>query len=291
MSGRRTVEEGERPPKPVLSRRRWLIGCGGLLAAGAAVGALCDDRWDLQTSRLEVPIRGLGKELDGFTIAHLTDLHRGPYVPVSFIERAVQAANDTRPDLAVLTGDYISRSTEFMPSCAAALSKLKAPYGRVAVLGNHEYWTDAEEVARQLADAAGLQVLRNESIFIFDGDAAVTIAGLDDPVTGHQDFDATLRRDPEDIPVVLLAHQPDIIEEAARRKIALVLAGHTHGGQVVVPGYGPPFANSRYGRRFAAGLKHFEGTAIYTNRGVGMAVLPVRLNCPPEIALITLRSA
>ena len=291
MSDRSTARETVSQEGGRLTRRRWLIGCGGLAAAGVVAGVACNDRWDLQTSRIEVLLKGLGKELDGFTIAHLTDLHRGRYVPASFIDRAVQAANGTQPDLVVLTGDYITHSTQFMRSCAEPLAKLQAPYGRLAVLGNHDYWTDADEVTRELTDTSGLQVLKNESVLIFNGEAALAVAGLDDPVTGHDDFDAAFGRIEADIPVVLLAHQPDIIEEAARRKAALVLAGHTHGGQVVIPGFGPPVANSRYGRRFVAGLKHLGDTAIYTSRGVGMAVLPVRLNCPPEVALITLRSA
>jgi len=284
--------KGQDPPqKPKMSRRRWLIGCGGVAAAGLVAGVACEDRWDLKTSRIEVKLRGLGKELDGFTIGHLTDLHRGSYIPASFVARAVKTANALEPDLITITGDFVTRSARFVVSCAQALKELSAPYGKVAVLGNHDYWTDAEEVTRELTDTADVQVLKNRSILIVQGDSALTIAGLDDPVTGHDDFDATLANAPGDVPVVLLAHQPDIIEEAARRKIGLVLAGHTHGGQIVIPGLGPPVVNSRYGRRYASGLNHLANTAVYTNRGVGMAVLPVRLNCPPEVALITLRTA
>lgn len=276
--------------RPKLTRRRWLIGCGGAAVAGLAAGIACDDRWDLQTSRIEVELGGLGREFDGFTIGHLTDLHRGRYIPTSFIERAVKAANALKPDLFVLTGDYISRSARFMHSCALALKELSAPCGKVAVLGNHDYWTDADEVTRELTETAGVQVLKNQSILITQGRSALTIAGLDDSVTGHDDFDATLTGAPGAVPIVLLAHKPDIIEEAARRKIALVLAGHTHGGQIVIPGYGPPVVPSHC-RSYASGIKRVDGTTMYVNRGVGMAILPIRLNCPPEVALITLRSA
>jgi predicted MPP superfamily phosphohydrolase len=283
-------EDKAAPAGRTLTRRRLLVGGGGLLAAGAAGGVACNDRFDLKTSRVEVPIEGLGRELDGFTIAHLTDLHRGVYISAAFLDKAVAAANAARPDLVVLTGDYITRSTEFMRSCAESLRELEAPYGRLAVLGNHDYWTNAAEVTRELEETAGLQVLKNRPILIFSGAAALAIAGLDDPVTLNHDFDAALHGIAADIPVVLLAHMPDIIEEAAHRKVALLLAGHTHGGQIVIPGFGAPVPNSRYGRRYVAGLNRFEGTAVYTNRGVGMAVLPVRFNCPPEVALITLRA-
>lgn len=251
----------------------------------------CDDRWDLKTSRLELRLKGLGRKLDGFKIVHLTDLHRGPLVPESFIEYVVERANDLQPDLTVLTGDYVSRSSYHMSSCAQCLSKLSAPFGVVAVLGNHDYWTDAKEVTRRLKEMAQIRVLRNQAIYIFVEDAALSIAGLDDPVTAHDDIEQTLAGTPSDVPTVLLAHTPDIIEKAAENHVELVLAGHTHGGQIAVPGFGPVIANSRYGRRYASGLKRLGGTAIYTNRGVGMAVLPIRINCPPEVALITLRSA
>ena len=276
--------------KPKLTRRRWLIGCGGAAVAGLAAGIACDDRWDLHTSRIEVKLAGLGKDLDGFTIGHLTDLHRGTYIPASFLERAVKTANALKPDLFVLTGDYVTRSTRFMNSCALALKELSAPCGKVAVLGNHDYWTGADEVTRELTETAGVQVLKNRSILITQRHAALTVAGLDDPVTGHDDLEATLTTAPGSIPVVLLAHAPDIMKDAARRKVALVLAGHTHGGQIVIPGYGPPVVPSHC-RGYASGLKHLDGTTMYVNRGVGMAILPVRLNCPPEIALITLRAA
>jgi predicted MPP superfamily phosphohydrolase len=174
-------------------------------------------------------------------------------------------------------------------SCAQALAKLSAPHGKLAVLGNHDYWVDAEGVSRALTETAGFQVLRNESATLMVGESVLTVVGLDDPYTHHGDFAQAMSGIPGGSPTVLLAHDPDIIEQAAARGISLVLAGHTHGGQVVVPGLGPPIPNSRYGQRYVSGLNHCRATAIYTNRGIGMVLVPLRIACPPEVAVIALR--
>jgi predicted MPP superfamily phosphohydrolase len=176
-----------------------------------------------------------------------------------------------------------------MASGAGALARLRGAHGIIAVLGNHDYWTDPDVVSHLLRDTVGARVLKNETEFIARSGEHLAIAGLDDPVTKNHDFSATLAGVPDRCPTVMLAHTPDITPQAAERGVDLVLAGHTHGGQVVLPWLGPPIVNSKYGRRFAAGLKQVGETQVYTNRGVGMAIVPIRVNCPPEVALITLR--
>jgi len=274
-----------------VTRRRWLVGLGAGAATGLAAAAICSDRWDLRTSRVTVPLRGLGGALDGFRIAHLSDLHRGRYGPASFIREAVDRANLARPDLVVLTGDYVTRSARFLKPCAEELARLTAPHGKLAVFGNHEHWTDPDEALRQLTDTAGCQVLRNESVTFLKSGASLCIVGLDDPWTHHEDFDRAFASVPADAPVVVLSHTPDTAPEAARRSVGLVLAGHTHGGQVVLPGIGPPVVWARTGRRFGGGLNYERATAVFTNRGIGVGGIPLRINCPPEVAVITLRAA
>ncbi|MBM3497139.1 MAG: metallophosphoesterase [Armatimonadetes bacterium] len=284
----------EDPPKGKnrrLSRRRWLLGCGGGAAAVAAAIAVGGDQRKLTVSRIDLRLPRLGRDLDGFTIAHLTDLHRGLYVPASFIRRAVAETNALRPDLVVLTGDYVSRSAYYLASCAEALGELSAPRGTLAVFGNHEHWTDVDAARWHLSHAGRCDVLENESITFMEGSATLCVVGLDDPWTHHERFHRAFRNVPAGAPVVLLSHTPDIAAEAARRKVDLVLCGHTHGGEVVLPGIGPPYIWARTGRRFASGLNYEGGTAVYTNRGIGVGPLPFRLNCPPEIALFTLRAS
>jgi predicted MPP superfamily phosphohydrolase len=205
------------------------------------------------------------------------------------VRRAADLATAAQPDVIVLTGDYVTRSTKFMRSGAAALAKLSAPLGVIAVLGNHDYWTDPDVVGHLLRDTAGARVLKNETEVLERSGEYLAIAGLDDPVTRNDDLDRTLAAVPPSCPVVLLAHTPDIAPKAAERGVDLVLAGHTHGGQVVLPWIGPPIVNSKHGKRLASGLAQVKGTKVYTNRGVGMAIVPIRINCPPEVALITLR--
>jgi len=288
--GKQRTSDGK-PGRTRISRRKLLAGVGIGAAGAVTAGVLLDDRWDLRLSRVTVRLKRLPKGFDGFTIAHLTDIHRGSYVPESFVRRAADVTTAARPDVIVLTGDYVTRSTRFMRSGAAALAKLRAPLGAIAVLGNHDYWTDPDVVAHLLRETAGARVLKNQTELIERSGEYLAIAGLDDPVTQNDDLGRTLAAVPPSCPVVLLSHTPDIAPEAAEAGVDLVLAGHTHGGQVVLPWIGPPIVNSKYGKRFAAGLAEVDGTKVYTSRGVGMAIVPIRVNCPPEVALITLRQA
>jgi len=283
-------DQRARPRRRRLSRRRWLWICGGGAAAAVAGIAVGNDAGRLTITRMELRPPGLGRDLDGFTIAHLTDLHRGLYTPAAFIAHAVAETNALRPDLIVLTGDYVTRSAYYLASCAEALRELSAPRGKLAVFGNHEHWTDLDVARRQLTATAGCDLLQNESITFMEGSAVLCIVGLDDPWTRHEDFGRAFASVPKGAPTILLSHTPDIAAEAASRSVDLVLCGHTHGGEVVLPWIGPPYVWARTGRRFGSGLNHEGTTAVYTNRGIGRGFLPFRLNCPPEIALFTLRA-
>jgi uncharacterized protein len=273
-----------------LSRRRFLVGLGSAAAAGVGAAWVANDPWDLRLERLTIELNRLPEAFDGFTIAHLTDLHHGGLVPLPFIQRAVDLANSTRPDLVLLTGDYIARRLHYVDACARAVSELVAPHGRLATLGNHDYWVDADGVTDSLTATGGCRVLRNEHVVLGRGGAQVAIAGLDDPVTRSDDLDAALSGISEGCPVILMSHGPDVAYRVAGRGVDLMLAGHTHGGQVVLPLIGPPVVPSHYGRRFASGLKRVSRTQVYVSRGVGLVTARVRINCPPEVTLITLRA-
>jgi predicted MPP superfamily phosphohydrolase len=274
-----------------MSRRAWLASAGATLAGSVAAAAACDDRWDLRVERVPVRLKGLPRAFDGFTIAQFTDIHRGHRVPQSFVEFAVELTNAAQPDLVVVTGDCITSRLDMMLECAAALARLQAPFGRVSVLGNHEHWTDAEKCQQMLVEIAGSRVLRNESVAIERNGSRITIAGLDDAISGHDDLERTLADVDPDAPVIMLSHKPDVVREASRRGVDLMLAGHTHGGQIVIPAFGAPVTDSDLGPRRASGLHRFGETQIYISAGVGMALLSMRINCPPEVPLITLRAA
>ncbi len=289
---------GGRPPAEV-SRRRflsWVLGAGLALGAAASATAgyalVLEPGW-LQVKRVPVVLPGLPPALDGLSIAHLTDLHWGRYTGLREIRAAVEAANALEPDLVVLTGDYVLGSAAYAEPCAAELAALRAPLGVYAVAGNHDHWTDIATVGGALA-AAGLPLMRNEARRLEVAGSALWLAGLDDVCEGHDDLESALAPVPPGEPVLLLVHEPDfaIVAAFAPWSILLQLSGHSHGGQVCLPFVGPPIL-PWLGRIYPAGLQAVTGASlqVYTNCGVGVISPPVRINCRPEVALLTLRAA
>ena len=273
------------------------VAAAGLSALGG-VGyvTLAEPHW-LALERVDVPLPGLPAALDGFTIAQLSDLHRGPEVTQEDVARAVDLTLRQEADLIVLTGDYVTGSADYAPSCAEALSPLatssrKSPPrfggaggGVLACLGNHDHWTDADAVAGALADA-GLTVLRNAAREVADN---LWVAVVDDVWERHADLEKALRGVPSGATVVLLAHEPDYANEvAADERVSLQLSGHSHGGQVRLPFIGAPFL-PYLGRKYSAGLYRVGGMWLYVNRGVGLISPAVRFNCRPEVTLLRLR--
>ncbi|MBU2610002.1 MAG: metallophosphoesterase [Chloroflexi bacterium] len=301
---------GEIEESQPLSRRQFLkLGCGALLG-GAAVCALgplyatqVEPGW-IQVTRLDIPLPGLPEPLDGFAIAQLSDLHLGPYVSVEDVRRSVEIANDLGADLIVLTGDFVYGSAGYSVACARELASLQARYGVYAVLGNHDNWTDADQVAGNLA-GAGIVVLRNERRPLDVNGTRLWLVGIED--TGYVGFfgdfgdframwqeagDALatlLEGIPADEPRLLLVHNPDFTEMLPEGRIDLVLSGHTHGGQVRLPFVGAPVVPSCFGQKYASGLVQGPGRLVYVNRGIGTIGLPVRFNCRPEVTLLQLR--
>jgi uncharacterized protein len=227
-------------------------------------------------------------------LAVLADLHVGsPANGRPRLARLVAAVNAQRPDIVVLLGDYVIQGVlggHFVApeEFAADLSRLSAPMGVCAVLGNHDWWLDGERVRRAL-QGAGVRVLENEAAALEQGGRRLWIAGLADLWTRRVDVEATLRAVPPGEPVVLAMHHPDLFPELPKR-VALTLAGHTHGGQVRLPFLGAPVVPSRFGDRYAAGLVVEDGRTMFVTSGVGTSILPVRVGVPPEIVILTLRS-
>jgi hypothetical protein len=252
--------------------------------AGASYAALLEPRW-LALERVEVPIDRLSPALDGFTIAQLSDLHRGPDVSAEEIRRAAQLALRQETNLIVLTGDYVSSTADHALSCAQALTPLAEASDVLACLGNHDHWTDASTVAGVLTDA-GVMVLRNEARAIRED---LWVAAVDDVWERHADLEEALAGIPLGATVILLAHEPDYADVAAAdRRVKLQLSGHTHGGQVQLPIVGAPIL-PYLGQKYPAGRFRVGAMWLYVNRGVGLISPPVRFNCRPEVTLLTLR--
>ncbi len=220
-------------------------------------------------------------------LAQLSDLHVANSSDVRRLERAVEMTRALQPDAIVLTGDYVWRATGHMDLVTPLLARLEAPLGVYAVLGNHDIWVDRDAVTQGLEEA-GVRVLINKGVILEQGDASVYLGGLDDGWVGRPDLDQALADHNGDQPVVLLFHEPDLGHDLVTEgRVWLQLSGHTHGGQVRIPGYGAPIL-PEYGRQYEQGLYRVGPGWIYVNRGLGTTMVPVRFYAPPEITLLEL---
>ncbi len=243
------------------------------------------------TGRLEVtwtriPISGLPARLEGFRIALVADIHHGRFFGSGAVRRAVEAVNRAAPDLVALAGDYVLGSADYISPCMDLLSGIRAPC--CAVLGNHDHWEGPEETLRLLSDRVRASTLVNSSMRVGSTGESLLVCGVGDFWEDEQRLDDCLSGKRPGEPVVLVSHNPDYAEELPPGEVALVLAGHTHGGQVVLPLVGAPMLPSFYGQKYRSGLVKSGGTAVYVSRGVGVGSPPVRLNCRPEMAVLTL---
>lgn len=240
----------------------------------------------LSLERVEIRLTRLPKKLDGFKIIQLSDTHHSPFTGLEHIKRAVKIANRLKPDMFLLTGDYVSHEREYIAPVAAVLGKLKAKYGVYACLGNHDHWTDAGLVTH-LFRGEGIKVLINEGLRFEARGASFWLAGVDDYMVGKTDVPAALRGSFPDEMKLLLAHNPVIFREAARLGVDLTLSGHTHGGQIKLRDEEKRILRRR---KLSSGLHRRKSSQIYITRGIGTVVLPVRYQCPPEISFLELRA-
>ena len=255
-------------------------------ALGEAARVALAEPFMLSVERQDIYLRRLPRALDGLRIIHLSDFHYGPLTDSRHLERAVQAANDLRPDLIALTGDYISHDRSYAAPCAELISRLRARHGVFAVLGNHDHWTDAELIA-DLFRLGNIRVLLNEGMRVDLQGESFWLAGVDDTMVGLEDLPLALAGSRDDEIKLLLAHNPIILRRAARAGVDLVLSGHTHGGQVTWRS--EKSRSGRPRRRMLRGLGRRGNTQIYVTRGLGTVVLPIRYGCPPEVSVLALR--
>ena len=242
----------------------------------------------LSIERQEIFLRRLPKVLDGLRIVHLSDLHYGPLTSSDHLRRAAKVANDLRPDLIFLTGDYISQDRIYAAPCAEVVGKLRARYGVYAILGNHDHWTDAKLIV-DLFRAERIRMLINEGMRIDINGASFWLAGVDDTMVGLEDLTLALAGSSDSELRIVLAHNPIILRRAAAAGVDLVLSGHTHGGQVTLRSEKNGAGRPR--RRLLRGLGRRGNTQIYVSRGLGTVVLPIRYGCPPEVSVLELRCA
>lgn len=260
------------------------------LTAGLAqlARAAFAEPYELTVERVAVGLKKLPRELDGLRVVHLSDIHHSPFTGREQVERAIEVANGLQPDIIALTGDYVSHEREYVAPCAELLGRLRARAGVYAVLGNHDNWVDAALIT-DLFRAEGIKVLVNEGMRFEHRGASFWLAGVNDTMVGLEDLPLALAGSSADEMKLLLAHNPVILRRAARAGVDLVLAGHTHGGQVTWRS--ERSASGRVRRRILRGLGRRGETQIYVTRGIGTVVLPVRYGCRPEVSLLQLRRA
>jgi len=272
---------------PKFTRREFMVGAAGAAASALlpATAAARDEGPRAERRALVLP--GLDPRHDGLRVAQLSDLHVGSRTPPSRIRAAIEEANRFEPDLVVLTGDYVSRHRTEVGQLGEQLRGLLPPV--VAVLGNHDHWVDAEGTAGAL-EGLGYAVLRNQHTSLLLRGVPFTVVGIDDLLTRHADPRRALagaRRGSR----LVLAHGPktaDLLRGTGEP--LLCLSGHTHGGQVSIPLLTPLVLHGLLREPYARGLFRLGEVQLYVNRGVGDSALGMRVNSPPEVTLLTLRT-
>ena len=241
-----------------------------------------------------IRLRRWPSPLDGFTIALLSDFHYDPFFSVHPIKRSIDLVNNLRPDLVVLTGDFVTvpisgdavKAAAAAEPCAELLGQLRAPFGLWAVLGNHDIFSDPRRIASAL-HAKGIQLLLNQAVPIERHNARFWLCGVDDVAGGFPDLVATLQNVPNGEASVLLAHEPDYADYVTRYPIDLQLSGHSHGGQVRLP-FATPLFLPELAKKYVWGLFKLGALTLYTTAGIGTVRIPVRFNCPAEITFLRL---
>jgi predicted MPP superfamily phosphohydrolase len=276
-----------------------------IAAALAAIGAHATLRAprDLRVEDVDVPITGLAEAFEGYRIAVLTDLHHHPALNRVVLERAVAEAVAWRPDLIALLGDYGLSFEGFdtvshrlyaagLASLAVLLAPLRAPDGVVGVLGNHDHFGGVAPLTRRALTDMGVTLLENSALHVVREGAPLIVAGVGDADLGVVDLASARSGAPGDAPTVVLSHSPDgVLALEHGHRVDVVLSGHTHGGQVVLPGWGAILTMSRVcRRRTASGWVPNARAPLYVSRGIGTQI-PLRFWCPPELTRVRLRRA
>ena len=272
----------------LMNRRKFLKFAiyGGTCALVGSYPVLIE-RNIVLVNRYTIPISNLPPSFHGFTLAQLTDLHFGFLVSKSFVEDIVYRTNKLQTDLIVCTGDYVHKRNTIkeIEIVWPILSKLKARYGVYSVLGNHDHWADSGRSLYWLERAG--QYIRHKCEPIYKGRDRIFIGGAGDFWEDDLNIDKTFSCSYEGECRLLLSHNPDSVDTEFNTPLSLMISGHTHGGQVVIPFFGPPMLPVK-NKHYSSGLIVTHKTKLFISRGIGWAIYPIRFNCYPEIAILKL---
>lgn len=284
-------------PKGKTSFSRWWLGVlAAIVVLGALLGYMYAETYRIEIKHYEFASSDVPQQFDGVTIALVTDIHRGWFFSQKRVVNLVDRVNSLRPDIVALGGDYIYARREYEGSTFAALANLRAPLGRFAVLGNHDYGehddgTRDSSAATEAIERAGIQLLDNRGVWLTLRGARIRVGGVADYKEGQPDLSPTATgTTPSDF-VLLLCHNPDYAEILPAGAVDLMLSGHTHGGQVTFFGLWAPRLPSDYGQKYRTGMVRTATTTVVISNGVGTIFPPLRFFARPQIVDITLRHA
>jgi predicted MPP superfamily phosphohydrolase len=289
----------EKTDKPKISRRKVIKWSIGSLASISLIEGFFLEPHRVRLQHTRVPINGLGDGFAGYRVAVISDFHIPHWVSETYVQHAIGLALAEKPDIILLPGDFCNSHGSFgmkgnipVPDLASYLSSLAAPDGVYGVLGNHDYWLDADGVLDSLSRTP-VNILRNENLILRRGSDSLAIVGTPDLWEDDIDLSAAFGGISQETPRILMQHNPDLCEEFPEGyRVDLQVSGHTHGGQVRIP-FGPALLlPTKYGNKYREGLVHGPRHRVYVTRGVGMSsTLPVRFCCPPEVTLLELVQA
>lgn len=275
-------------------RRRLLNSVGNVLIASpfavVGYGALVE-RTDFRVREVDVPVPGLPDDLNGLRLLHLSDIHLSAFLSESELARVIDASNALRPHLAVVTGDLISSHSDPLDVCIRQIARLKADAGVFGCLGNHENYAKVQQLTVDLGARSGVTFLRKQARQLRFGNSVLNLAGVDFQPhrQKHQYLEGADRLVVPGTINVLLSHNPDVFPVAAKQGYNLLLAGHTHGGQVNVEILDEAISPARFFTPYVYGLYRSETASAYVTRGIGTIGIPTRIGAPPEISVLVLR--
>jgi len=261
-----------------------LIGVAGVSAYASLV-----EPYHYWISETGIFVRNLPERFENFRITQLTDIHHSRILGIDQVRHVVELALQTQPDMFVLTGDYATTYRRFIEPCAEALASLNAREGVWAVLGNHDHYTDPELTTRAL-ERRHIAVLNNANTTIRRGPDSLQLSGIDDWSWNAADWERAFNGLKPATPTILLSHQPSVLDLDQTQNVALILSGHTHGGQVRVPWLGAPARLAMRDLKYDRGLFRKGETQLYVSSGTGEIGLPVRFGVRPEIAVLRLKN-
>ena len=240
---------------------------------------------------VDIELNNLGWNFNNFKIMNLTDIHLGQWINPEYLDELIDYVNTLNVDIVTLTGDYFSYNfTDYEKCLEKSLKKLNANEGKFGVLGNHDHWMDAPKV-REIFKNAGIIDLSNDVYTLKRDDDSLNICGVDSCTVCADDLDKVMSKMPENIPSILLAHEPDFaLESSQTNKFDLQISGHSHGGQFIIPKFETTPFRGPNSTKYPVGLYKIGNMVQYTSKGLGTNSFRIRINCKPEITIITLKT-